>query len=132
MNIRLSQREFERLAEQTVIHRSAWRNRRFRSFFGCSSRVATALWNRARKKKLLPVDFAPKHMLWTLAFMKLYDSEEVLAAICRCDAKTFRKWVWKGVDILGDLDLVRPVIVPFVTDLQQSIHLSTFLSSHPR
>ena len=109
MNIRLSRQEVCRLAEQTVIHRSVRRNRRFRSFFGCSSQVATALWNRARKKKLIPVDFSPKHMLWTLAFIKLYESEAVLAAICRCDEKTFRKWVWKGVDVLGELDLVRHV-----------------------
>ena len=69
-------------------------------------------------------------MLWTLAFMKLYDSEAVLAAICRCDEKTFRKWVWQGVDVLGDLDLVRHVNVPVVSVavslVQQSIHLSTF------
>ena len=129
MTRQLSHQVLLQIAEQTIIHGSVRRERTFRSFFGCSSVVAAALWNRASKRNLLPVGFKPKHLLWTLAFMKLYDSGEVLAAICGCDEKTFRKWVWKGVDVLFDLDLVSPVIVlPFVVVfLLPSFHLSIYV-----
>lgn len=106
MNIRLTEQMLRTVAKQTVIHHGSATNRKFRSFFGCNSGVATYLWNRARRQKVLPGDFTPKHLLWTLAFIKLYDSEIVLSGLCRCDAKTFRKWVWKGIDVLFDLNLV--------------------------
>jgi hypothetical protein len=49
--------------------------RKFRSFFGCSSSTATKLWNlieiRLKQRSL------PKHILWTLVFIKTYGTEEV-------------------------------------------------------
>lgn len=127
MNIRLTEQMLRTVAEQTVFHRRSATNRTFRSFFGCNSGVATFLWNRARRQRLLPGDFTPKHMLWTLAFIKLYETEAVLSGICGCDEKTFRKWVWKGIDVLFDLDLVRPLLDLLLVS-RTLIHLSAFSS----
>ena len=105
-----------KLANRRFIHRkSRWKYsrmglRQFASFFGCTPAVAAALWNRIEKKKdEIDVDpnFTPAKLLWTLLFLKTYLSETVLATLCRgCTEKTLRKWVWIGIDILGDLDLV--------------------------
>jgi hypothetical protein len=86
--------------------------RQFASLFGCTPAVASALWNRIDKKKEeigVHCDFTPTKLLWTLCFLKIYTSETVLSVICGCTEKTLRKWVWKGIDILADLDLVRHV-----------------------
>jgi hypothetical protein len=58
-------------------------------------------------KNIVPEGFRRIHLLWTLTFLKLYCSEEIVSAICGCDEKTLRKWVWKGIDALGELNLVR-------------------------
>ena len=104
-----------KLANRRFIHRkSRWKYsrmglRQFASFFGCTPAVAAAIWNRIEKKDEIDVDpnFTPTKLLWTLLFLKTYLSETVLATLCRgCTEKTLRKWVWIGIDILGDLDLV--------------------------
>ena len=45
-------------------------------------------------------------MLWTLLFLKVYASENVLCKICACDEKTLRKWVWMMLDEMARLDVV--------------------------
>jgi hypothetical protein len=116
ITMRLSSAAIHRLAENTVIHRRTNRatrmsRERFASFFGCSPTVAAHVWNRIQVK-LLHATFTAKHLLWTLAFLKLYNSEAVLASMCRCTEKTLRKWVWIGVDVLESLDLVRVCRLP--------------------
>ncbi len=108
----LSKEDFELLADETILHRRGrqlrrrLRNRRFRAGLGVSSYVCSWYWNQLEKQKLLPKGFQPKHFLWTLLFLKLYSSESVHASICDCDETTFRKWVWIGLKVIGDLDLV--------------------------
>ena len=60
----------------------------------------------------LPKKARPKHLLWTLLFLKLYDVENVLAPMCGCSEKTFRKWVWSMMAAIGSLDdVVRTLCV---------------------
>jgi hypothetical protein len=67
-------------------------NRRFRATFGSSSPwvcsesccLIAARGNTQEKIK-------PSHLLWTLCFLKLYASENVVSAMCDCDEKTLRK-----------------------------------------
>ena len=90
--------------------------KQFASFFGCTPVVASALWNRIDKKKEeidVPPGFSPSKLLWTLCFLKTYSSETVLSTLCNCTEKTLRKWVWKGIDILGDINLVRTIVLCF-------------------
>lgn len=66
---------------------------KFRSFFGCSCKVATDLWNRLEKG--LKQRSLPKHLLWTLVFLKHYSTEEVHTRIVGWpDPKAYREWVW--------------------------------------
>jgi len=43
-------------------------------------------------KGLLPYKAEHKHLLWSLFFMKQYDTEEAIVSRLKCDEKTFRKW----------------------------------------
>ena len=46
----------------------------------------------------------PKHLLWSLLFLKIYGVEEVHAARVGCDEKTFRKWAWLYAEAVAKLD----------------------------
>lgn len=67
--------------------------------------MCTYVWNRATRKGIIPEGFTVTHLLWTLVFLNLYCCETILSILCGCDEKTLRKWVWKGVDMLGNLDM---------------------------
>ena len=51
--------------------------------------------------------FQPKHLLWTLLFLKGYSTENIHAQMAGCSAKTFRKWVWFTIDKLSNIEVVR-------------------------
>lgn len=66
---------------------------KFRSFFGCSSVVATDIWNRIHDR--LKQRTLPKHLLWALLFLKHYGTEEVnVRMVGWTDPKHYREWVW--------------------------------------
>ena len=52
----------------------AWavEDRRFREFFGCAAVVVLSLWKRLEIASQVPYGGEPKHLLWTLLFMKVY------------------------------------------------------------
>jgi len=107
----LTSDEFERLADEVFLRwspalRVRMRNTRFRAGLGVSPYVCSWYWNQLEKEDLLPPGFKPKHFIWTLLFLKLYCSESVHATLCGCDEKTFRKWTWLGVTVLGHLEVV--------------------------
>lgn len=115
VTMKLSPLQIHRLANSCIFHKKSRKRysrmglRQFASFFGCTPAVVSAVWNRIDKKKEeigVHPDFTPTKLLWTLCFLKIYASETVLCLICECTEKTLRKWVWKGIDILADLDLV--------------------------
>jgi len=107
----INSKAIRQLAAAKIIHKSPAlsrkiNRRRFRANLGCSSHVCTYVWNRIVAKGILPQGFLPTHLLWTLVFLKLYCCETILASLCGCDEKTLRKWVWKGVELIGELNLV--------------------------
>jgi hypothetical protein len=109
--MRISAAAVHRIAEEEILHRVSSRRKRvslerFAATFGCSPKVAAALWNRLDKKDLLPEDTLVKHLLWALSFLKLYNAQRAQAPVCGADEKTFRKWVWRVLDALAELDLV--------------------------
>jgi DDE superfamily endonuclease len=66
---------------------------KFRSHFGCSIDVAVDVWN------LIHTDLKhaaqPKHLLWSLVFVKIYATEDVHCRIVSWpDPKTFREYSW--------------------------------------
>ena len=102
----ISPAAFHRLGDRLLVDKGHRLTRRqFIAFFGCSPRVCAAIWNRI--ERLSPSRlFTPGRLLWTLMFLKLYSCEDVLATIAGCTRFCFRKWVWYGIDLLCDLDLV--------------------------
>jgi hypothetical protein len=99
---------------QTII-RTPGSMRHFKAAFGVSPFMCSVMWNYMDDQENLPHRAQPKHLLWTLLFLKLYNSENVLCSLCECDEKTFRKWVWLMLPAIGSLDHVVRVR-PFVTD----------------
>jgi hypothetical protein len=81
-------------------------NRKFRSNFGVSLRVATKTWNSLSVQKLLPDKSHPKHILWMCAFLKTYNSESVYATWYGVGEKCFRKWVWLFLASVAELEIV--------------------------
>lgn len=78
--------------------------RRFKSFFGVSPSICAKTWNLIKSK--LPSDCQPIHLLWTLLFLKCYNTESVNHSIAGCDEKTFRKRVNQILDHLMSIKVV--------------------------
>lgn len=86
--------------------------RRFKSFFGVSPAICAKLWL-LTKPRLTP-DVREIHLLWSLLFLKCYHTEHVNRSIASCDEKTFRTKVWKVVESLAFIKVVRFVMFLFV------------------
>jgi hypothetical protein len=80
---------------------------KFNRLFGIKSTVTALVWNVIEHRGLVTDrNRCPKHLLWALLFMKNYQTESVATSMCKCDGKTFRKWVWLYVGYLSNLDMV--------------------------
>jgi hypothetical protein len=79
--------------------------RRFKAFFGVTPKICAIIWNLL--SDLRPVSAKPKYLLWSLCFLKQYNTENLNHAIFGADEKTIRKWIWYFVRLLSELDIVR-------------------------
>lgn len=79
--------------------------RRFKSFFGITPLICSLIWNKI--EQAVPSGGAPKHLLWSLCFLKQYSVEHTRRAIFHADEKTIRKWTWIFVELLSELDVVK-------------------------
>ena len=50
-------------------------NQRWKSSFGAPPEVCCVLWNKIDPYKTMPADVNPKHILWALLFLTVYDTE---------------------------------------------------------
>ena len=84
-------------------------DRDFRSLYGCSPVVCATIWVKCRfniKKNLLP-----KHLLWALMFLKLYETERVHITIAGiADRQLFCEKVWP---IVEEIAAQRKFVVSF-------------------
>ena len=71
-------------------------DKEFRSFFGASIPVILILWQKiVAKPPLLSASAHPKHLLWSLVFLKCYNSTNVLRRICGWPGESaYREWTW--------------------------------------
>ena len=76
-------------------------NIRFRALFGVTPKVCNRAWYLMRRDARLFLLF------WALLFLKTHGLEHVNSVICGVDAKNFRKWSWKFVRYLANIDIVR-------------------------
>jgi hypothetical protein len=83
-------------------------DRRFRELFGASIGIVLHVWYTMDEGSLLPDKSKPKHLLWTLYFLKVYPRG---APGCSAiggggggiDPKTLRKWVWLFIERVAEL-----------------------------
>jgi hypothetical protein len=76
---------------------------RFRANFGVGPVVCNFAWKLLRDNGQTN-GAEPKHLLYALKWLKIYGTEHVLAGDLRIDEKTLRKWVWRFVYALSDLE----------------------------
>lgn len=73
--------------------------------FGAKPDVIAELWTRINPEKNMPKGHKPKHILWMLIFLKLYDQEEINSVkVGGVDEKTFRKWTWLFIEATSYLE----------------------------
>ncbi len=77
--------------------------RKYKTFFGVSPNVCGVAWKLLKQK---PQGSQPKHLLWSLLFLKAYNKEHINASIAGVDEKTFREWSWEFVKMISDLRVV--------------------------
>ena len=86
--------------------------RAFCALFGCLCHVAYLLWKQLNAHGLLPQGGTMTHLLWTLAFLKVYPSEESLKSLFGgADIKTIRKRVDQ---FMTSVALLEPFVVSTV------------------
>lgn len=88
-------------------HANETSRRRFSAWFGTDPQTCAILWEKLNYYGWL--DYAgirgthPKHLLWSLMFLKCYATEAVHSANVGVDEKTYRKWIWfylEGITLL--------------------------------
>lgn len=85
-------------------------DRRWKSAFGAMPEVCCILWNKIDPNKTMPTGVHPKHLLWALYFLVVYDTEHNSSQMMgKVDEKTYRKWSERFVDAISYLecDVVR-------------------------
>ena len=87
---------------------AAVEDRRFREHFGAPFEIVRMVWDMMEEVHLLPEKCEPKHLLWTLYFLKCYPKEGPGCAAVggskgAIDPKTMRKWVWLLLERIGEL-----------------------------
>lgn len=83
--------------------------RRYKSFFGATPLVCSLIWDRIKHD--VPNGSEPKHLLWSLSFLKQNAVEHYRRSIFNADEKTIRKWTWLFVQLLSDLDVVTSISI---------------------
>lgn len=69
--------------------------------FGVSPTLCSILWN---KVELVKEGVFPSHLLWSLLFLKIDDTQDFLCSITGSDEKTLRKWAWYFVKEIASLE----------------------------
>jgi hypothetical protein len=87
---------------------AAREDRCFREHFGAPFAIVRMVWDMLVEGGLLPKKGEPKHLLWTLYFLKCYPKEgpgcaAVGASKGAIDPKTMRKWVWLVLERIKEL-----------------------------
>ena len=103
---------------------------RFRSVFGAGSAVVADVWNRIVADGEILKGGEPKHLLWALVLLKVYQSDEVHCALVGWPSvPTYRKWAWYFIERINDLKDNIIKIENRFNDLDNIVHTNCFMSS---
>lgn len=75
----------------------------FKTTYGVTPDVCAHTWEYMSRYNTMPNNSRPKHLLWTLIFLNLYEPETFLAALFGPTEKTFRKWVRIIIESINQL-----------------------------
>lgn len=79
--------------------------RRFRSTFGCASKIVVELWSLLLRGDDMPEKANIFHLMKALLFLKLYPTEKTLCVLTAdTDEKTNRKWNMKMIVAIAALE----------------------------
>ena len=74
--------------------------------FGCSPLLMYIAWNLIKKKQTISDIAHPKHLVWTLYYLKQNPLQTVGAIFCKADKGTFKKWRNYFIEKLANMDIV--------------------------
>lgn len=83
------------------------RMRRFISWFGAEPIFVALTWRKLHESGWLAYSGRrpkPEHLLWTLNWMRCYNTEDIGAGIAGVDEKTYREKVWFYMEGIARLD----------------------------
>lgn len=80
-------------------------SRQFMEFFGIDSVTCERVWSVLHSNR--PLQIMPKHLLFSLLFLRTYSTEGILSTLTDMSAKTFRGHVWNVITRLANLGQVR-------------------------
>ena len=83
----------------------------YKSIYGLTLLQSRVLWNHVIASEQMTVKFGKKHLLWTLQFLRHYQTKRCLAHDVKCAPGTLMKWVWFTIDILSTLKIVSKIPV---------------------
>jgi hypothetical protein len=85
-------------------------DRRIRSMFGFPPNIIAQTWNLIAENNKTPEGCLFKHLLWALAYLKLYLPYDCYAGIFNTCVATYRKWVWALLETISGLNVVGPIV----------------------
>jgi hypothetical protein len=97
-----------------VIKSDAVARERFQANYGTEAVVVADIWLRLMNSQWREKNsMKPTHLLWSPMFIKSYGKQREMAPKNKCDEKTWRKWVWRGLQGINHLkkDVVSDVAV---------------------
>jgi hypothetical protein len=102
--MRHSSAAFADIARQMLGLPTGGRKLSIRGNFGVSFRVISKLWNKLDPKMTISLRAEPKHLLWTMVYLKVHKSEPVHLRITGCKSRdTYQNWVDKFTSAIEDL-----------------------------
>jgi hypothetical protein len=94
---------FRSIGERILRRVSNGNQRSFVALFGIRPLKIFQLWGLIVESGNV-AKIAPRHLMWTLLFLRSYSREEVLATMVGVSEKTMRKWTWLVIENLATLD----------------------------
>ena len=79
-----------------------------RIHIGVSFDVCADVWNKIAENGTMPSQAKPKHLLWALMKLNLYDTDKRQAVQLKVDTKTARKWIWL---MLNAIFIIKSLVV---------------------
>ena len=99
----------------------------FKSIYGLTPLQTAVTWNNLIGSLNVLDSFRKKHLLWTLRFLRHYQTKQCLAHDLMVAPGTLMKWVWYTIDSLSELKIVSSTTYPhsMILTIYDS-HASTF------